>query len=107
MKRPIAITLILLLCISLWGCAPKQSCDDEPFETWNNEDEPIAACKPVIYLYPEVTQQVTANLDFKGQLTCTYPAYQKGWTVTAAPDGTLTDANGQQYNYLYWEGKHK
>ena len=35
-----------------------------------------AVCeKPVIYLYPE--------------------------TKTA---GTLTDANGQQYNYLYWEG---
>ena len=27
-----------------------------------------------------------------------------GWTVTAAPDGTLTDAAGQTYNYLYWEG---
>lgn len=26
------------------------------------------------------------------------------WTVTAAPDGTLTDAQGQTYNYLYWEG---
>ena len=26
------------------------------------------------------------------------------WTVTAAPDGTLTDTQGQAYNYLYWEG---
>ena len=24
--------------------------------------------------------------------------------VTASPDGTLTDAVGQTYNYLYWEG---
>ena len=24
--------------------------------------------------------------------------------TTAAPDGTLTDAAGQTYNYLYWEG---
>ena len=26
------------------------------------------------------------------------------WTVTASPGGTLTDAAGQTYNYLYWEG---
>ena len=38
-------------------------------------------------------------------LTCTYPAYHDGWTVTAAPDGTLTDAAGKTYNYLYWEGR--
>ena len=24
--------------------------------------------------------------------------------MTAAPDGTITDENGQKYNYLYWEG---
>ena len=42
-----------------------------------------------------------------GQLTCTYPRYdaQRGWQVTAAPDGTLTDAAGQTYRYLYWEGE--
>lgn len=42
---------------------------------------------------------------YNGNLVCTYPAYKDGWTVTAAPDGTLTDANGQTYNYLYWEGE--
>lgn len=61
--------------------------------------------KPVIYLYPEKTTQVTVRLDYSGQLTCTYPAYNDGWTVTADPDGTLTDAAGQTYNYLYWEGE--
>ena len=34
-----------------------------------------------------------------------YPAYENGWTVTAAPDGTLTDAGGRTYPYLFWEGK--
>ena len=48
--------------------------------------------------------EVTVRLDYDGTLTCTYPAYEDGWTVTAAPDGTLTDASGQTYNYLYWEG---
>ncbi len=60
--------------------------------------------KPVIYLYPEEETEVTVTLDFSGTLTCTYPQYENGWTVTAAPDGTLTDAEGQTYRYLYWEG---
>ena len=61
--------------------------------------------KPVLYFYPETTTNVTVELDLPGELTCTYPAYNDGWQVTAAPDGTLVDANGQTYNYLYWEGK--
>ena len=61
--------------------------------------------KPVIYLYPETETQVTVKMDYSGQLTCTYPAYDDGWQVTAAPDGTLTDDRGQTYNYLYWEGE--
>ena len=60
--------------------------------------------KPVIYLYPEEETDVTVRLDYDGTLTCTYPAYEDGWTVTAAPDGTLRDEAGQTYSYLYWEG---
>ena len=60
--------------------------------------------KPVIYLYPEEETEVSVKLDYEGELTCTYPAYEDGWRVTAAPDGTLRDAAGQTYNYLYWEG---
>ena len=59
--------------------------------------------KPVIYLYPEAETEVTVKLTVDGELTCTYPSYEDGWTVTAAPDGTLTDADGKVYNYLYWE----
>ncbi len=60
--------------------------------------------KPVIYLYPQVETAVSVKLLLDGKLTCTYPAYDSGWNVTARPDGTLTDTNGRQYNYLYWEG---
>lgn len=60
--------------------------------------------KPVIYLYPETATDVSVRLDYDGILTCTYPRYENGWNVTAQPDGTLTDAAGQTYNYLYWEG---
>jgi len=69
------------------------------------ELDPYAAYKPVIYLYPEQETQVSVKLTLEGKLTCTYPAYQNGWNVTTSPDGTLTDAQGQTYNYLYWEGE--
>lgn len=99
--------LLLLSCGFLSGC---------------REDRGAAAAKPVIYLYPEETEEpvdakpancpcpqremeVTVSLDYDGELTCVYPAMENGaWTVTASPDGTLTDAGGQVYNYLYWEG---
>ena len=66
-------------------------------------DEEVAY-KPVIYLYPEEETRVSVNLALNGELTCTYPEYENGWNVTASPDGTITDENGQAYNYLYWEG---
>ncbi len=68
-------------------------------------DEGMMDYKPVIYLYPQTTMEVSVKLDYKGSLTCTYPAYRDGWKVTAQPDGTLTDERGQKYNYLYWEGQ--
>ena len=92
MKKYLTILLSALLLLSLCGCRDLIE-PDRPAE------------KPVIYLYPEEVTDVTVQLDYDGQLTCTYPAYENGWTVTAAPDGTLTDASGQTYNYLYWEGE--
>lgn len=62
--------------------------------------------KPVIYLYPEEKEDVSVGLDYAGNLTCTYPEYNGKWSVTAQPDGTLTDTTGQTYNYLYWEGEN-
>ena len=70
----------------------------------------LVACggeKPVIYLYPEETTEVTVKLDYNGTLTSTYPAYGDGWTVTAQSDGTLTDASGREYYCLFWEGETK
>ena len=60
--------------------------------------------KPVIYLYPEETTDITVRLP-KTDLTVTYPAYNDGWSVTASPDGTLINhADGREYSYLFWEG---
>ena len=90
MKRVIALLCLaaLLLLPACRGTGADRSC----------------SAKPVIYLYPEEETEVTVRLDYDGDLTCTYPAYEDGWTVAAAPGGTLTDASGQTYNYLYWEG---
>lgn len=66
-------------------------------------DETMDA-KPVIYLYPEQETKVDVRLDYDGRLTVTYPEYRNGWRVTAKPDGTLTDADGNEYSYLFWEG---
>ena len=41
---------------------------------------------------------VSVSLDYAGTLTATYPAYENGWTVTAEPDGTLYDENGDEYS---------
>lgn len=63
--------------------------------------------KPVIYLYPEEQTDVSVkvNFPFGGEFTCTYPEYDGGWNVTANPDGTLYDADGDEYYCLYWEGR--
>ena len=61
---------------------------------------------PIIYLYPDEETEVNVKLTLDGKLTASYPRYNEdlGWTVTASPDGTLTDANGREYEYLFWEG---
>lgn len=89
MKRIFALLLALLLLAGMTGCWPLEEQYTE---------------KPVIYLYPEAETDVTVRLDYAGDLTCTYPAYDGAWRVAAAPDGTLTDESGQTYRYLYWEG---
>lgn len=90
MKKLFTVLLTLLLLLSLTACRRDIVTDD----------------KPVIYLYPETETQVTVTLDYDGVLTSTYPAYHDGWTVTAQPDGTLTDAGGRTYYCLFWEGEH-
>lgn len=90
-KFRILLAALMLLSLALPGCTPENLSEE-------------GSAKPVIYLYPEEETEVTVLLDYDGQLTTTYPAYENGWTVTAAPDGTLTDAEGREYYCLFWEG---
>lgn len=99
MKTKIVLGISLLAVILAVVALFKQcSCQLE-------DQQNHVADKPVIYLYPEEEMEVSVRLTLDGKLTCAYPAYDDGWTVMASPDGTLVDAWGQTYNYLYWEGE--
>lgn len=74
------------------------------FKGFTRNSNSMTCDKPVIYLYPEEETEVNVKLNLNGELTCTYPKYNTGWNVVAHPDGTLVDATGIAYNYLYWEG---
>ncbi|MFZ6015858.1 MAG: hypothetical protein ACOYUZ_05935 [Patescibacteria group bacterium] len=68
---------------------------------------PLVECgKPVIYLYPETTTNVSVKLPNFIQVTVSDPAYpQTGWNVIANPDGSLIyPADGKTYGSLFWEG---
>jgi hypothetical protein len=67
---------------------------------------PAVECgKPVIYLYPENTTDVTVKVYPEGGFSITEPEYNDGWTVRATPDSQLYhyDTNSL-YPYLFWEG---
>ena len=93
----------LLLLGSLTGLGMLAGCGMWP------EDQ--KAKKPVLYLYPTRTMQLSVSLDYEGKLTYTYPTPQTQaeggvtWHVTASPDGDLTDASGRHYPSLFWEGE--
>ena len=90
MKRLSVVFILAAILLTFGGCVGGAG---------GGED-----AKPVIYLYPEEEIEVTVRLDYAGELTATYPEYKDGWTVTAMPDGTLYDAEGREYSYLFWEG---
>ncbi|CDM70033.1 hypothetical protein CM240_2916 [Clostridium bornimense] len=90
MKKALLTLLIIMTIIITTGC-------------YNNCKE-----KPVIYLYPTEVTDVEVKLDFQGELTCTYPDYNDVWSVTATPEGKLTNIEeGREYSYLYWEGSSR
>ncbi len=64
--------------------------------------------KPIIYLYPTQTTEVSVKVGNPQNFTHTYPKYEDGWQVVARPNGDLTDIKtGRSLYALYWEGKLK
>jgi len=115
-KLPVMLAVLGVAAMLLTGCpgnrttttGETQKTSEVTADTCTTTAEPdfgTTAAKPVIYLYPEEKSQISVSLDFNGRLSCTYPEYGSGWTVTADPDGTLINqADGKEYSYLYWEG---
>lgn len=64
----------------------------------------VSIDKPIIYLYPEQTQEVSVKLGNEELVTVSYPKYEDSWEVSAEPNGDLTDLEtGRKLYALYYE----
>lgn len=61
-----------------------------------------AVKKPNIYFYG-FDEELTVTFESPRYLLDTIPTYTDNWKVTASPDGTLVDENGNSYRYLFYE----
>lgn len=98
MKRTIS-ALAALAMVSALGLS---GCDESITNIIKGRIE-----KPVIYLYPEKTTEVSVDLSIDGEFVSVYPEFNaenSGWTVTAEPDGRLF-VDGREYYCLFWEGE--
>ena len=43
--------------------------------------------KPIIYLYPEISQQVQVEISVNGTITKSIPEYEHGWDLFVEPNG--------------------
>ena len=115
MAAPTRRSLLLLGSLTgvgmLAGCVVIQRPNREPSEKSSPEPSRPLSKKPVLYLYPSTTTDLSVSLDYKGTLTYTYPTPQTQadgrvtWQVTASPNGDITDATGRHYPSLFWEGE--
>lgn len=62
--------------------------------------------KPVIYLYPQETIDVSVDVIPTGEFAFTYPNIENGWNFTCDPDGTLRRGE-ETYRYLFWESEQE
>lgn len=96
----VAIVVIILLAIVWFGI-------DSYLKASKTAASSITAHAPIIYLYNDSDELINVKLDLDGELTVTYPEYptDDGWTVSAAQDGRLTDTQGEEYPFLFWEAE--
>lgn len=105
----VAVSAILfVVAVAIVGTAIAHSKEEKPvIPTSHCSRERLWDCpvvdKPILYLYPTEETKINVSFANPSQLTTTYPKYYGGWTVTAQPNGNLTDINGNNYYALYWE----
>lgn len=108
-KKIIIILAIVILIIigAVIGIVLANSKDDDCGNSTNSQNSTTVDLKPIIYLYPTKTTEVTVKLGHPENLTCTYPKYETEWKVIANPNGDLTDIKTNRSLYcLYWEGRN-
>ena len=96
----VSVIIVILIAIVCFGI-------DQYLKAAKAAASSITAHAPIIYLYNDNDELINVKLDLDGELTVTYPEYPtgEGWTVSAAPDGRLTDTQGQEYPFLFWEAE--
>ena len=73
----------------------------------NNFEDRDIVYKPIVYLYPTKDTEVSVKLQYKNNITVSYPKYSNGWKVLAKKDGTLTDLTTNKDLYaLYYESEN-
>ena len=108
----IIVVIIIISGIILYAKMSKHNDSTNTYKQYNTKEEitpstrpSLVDDKPIIYLYPEQEIDITVKLGKAENITCSYPEYEGGWTVTAKPDGTLIDKKtGRTIYGLYWEG---
>lgn len=102
----ISIIVIAIVGIIVYNRIVEDNCIGNVTNLNSNSRLDIVAYKPIIYLYPQETTEITVKLGNSEKITCSYPEYKEQWKVVAQPNGTLTDVKTQRKLYaLYWEGK--
>lgn len=98
------IVALVVVGIIVYAVYKNNQCTESP-KSSNPFGYPPDVDKPIIYLYPEETTELSVNLGKPENITCSYPEYKNGWNIIANTDGTLIDTNtGRKLYSLYWEG---
>ena len=106
----LALIVIVAIGVTVITIVKSNEKPEEPeYEDWDDgiivpfPDTSIK--KPLIYLYPEQETDVTVELGQPDKISTSYPKYESGWRVKAAPNGDLVDLrSGRELYGLYWEG---
>ena len=81
--------------------------EEEVNEVEEDECESELEYKPVIYLYPEESMDISVQLNFEKRIfTTIYPKFngKNTWNVHAEPNGDII-IKGRKYPYLFWEAE--
>ena len=97
MKKILSVFCIATLLFA--SCSDEYE-DSKLWQNVNDLKDRIASLEKTVQTMNSDIGSIQSIVDaINARVTCTYPAYADGWTVSARPDGTLTDEDGQTYRY--------